>query len=68
MEYILILYFATTSMSGGMTLSAATFRDRPACEAAAFEAKKMAGFFAITKHVCITNASQPAAPISGQKP
>lgn len=60
--FILILYFATASAQGGMTLTTAEFADRAACEAGAAEAKRMTGWFAVPKHVCVVKASAPAQP------
>jgi hypothetical protein len=57
MEWILILYFTTTSTQGGMTLTTARFADKQACEYAAYEAEKLRGFFSIQKHVCVPSSS-----------
>lgn len=53
MAYVLILYFSTFSASGGMTLTTAEFANKPACETAAVEARKMAGTITAARHVCV---------------
>lgn len=54
MVYILILYFATMSSNGGMTLTTAEFKSKEACERGAIDAKKLGGAFTFAKHVCIS--------------
>jgi len=55
--YILILYFATASAQGGMTLTTAEFASQPACEAGAVQAKKLGGLLTFAKHVCVPKAT-----------
>ena len=62
--FILILYFSTASTSGGMTLTTAEFQSRAACEVAAAEARKMAGWATTARHTCVPKdgLGSPTAP------
>lgn len=60
--WVLILYFATMSANGGMTLTTADFSSRSACETAATKAKAMGGAFTFAKHVCVEKGDGPATP------
>lgn len=58
MAWILILYFSTASAHGGMTLTTADFANRAACENAAVEARKLAGWVTTARHVCVPKGEE----------
>lgn len=60
--YIPILYFATASAQGGMTLTTAEFASKATCEAAAVKAKGLGGLLTFAKHVCVEKGDGPSVP------